>query len=103
MRPRASATAKRARCLGDHALFGWNYVPELDANIAVVSNATNPGDVWQLRDGVTNQLTNVYDFVAENYWLPRQEAITWQGADGESVEGEESGSSEGAAADHGFS
>jgi dipeptidyl aminopeptidase/acylaminoacyl peptidase len=72
---------------GDHALGGWSYVPEIDVNVAAVSNANNPGDVWQLRDGVSNQLTNAFDFVAEDYWLPEQEAITWQGADGEEVEG----------------
>ncbi|MDA1372744.1 MAG: S9 family peptidase [Proteobacteria bacterium] len=72
---------------GDHALADWSYVPGLDAHVATVSTATNPGDVWQLRDGATNRLTDAFDYVAENYWLPDQELISWQGADGTTVEG----------------
>ncbi len=72
---------------GDHALGGWSYLPEIDAHVATVSTATNPGDVFQMRDGVVSQLTNAFDYVAQDFWLPRQEAITWEGADGETVEG----------------
>ena len=72
---------------GDHALGGWSYEPGLDAHVTTVSTGTNPGDVWQLRDGVLHKLTQVFDFVADDYFLPRQEAISWNGADGETVEG----------------
>ena len=72
---------------GDHALGGWKYLPELDTHIATVSTATSPGDVFQMREDVITQLTDAFDYVAQDYWLPRQEAITWRGADGETVEG----------------
>jgi Dipeptidyl aminopeptidases/acylaminoacyl-peptidases len=72
---------------GNHALGGWTYMPNLDAHVATVSTATNPGDVWLLRDGATSRLTTTFNFVAETYWLPKQETIRWQGADSETVEG----------------
>ncbi|MEC9223920.1 MAG: prolyl oligopeptidase family serine peptidase [Pseudomonadota bacterium] len=72
---------------GNHALGGWSYMPNLDAHVATVSTATNPGDVWLLRDGATSRLTTTFNFVAETYWLPKQETIRWQGADSETVEG----------------
>lgn len=72
---------------GDHSLGGWSYLPSIDTHVATVSTATSPGEVFEMRDGVVNQLTNAFGYVANDFWLPRQEAITWQGADGETVEG----------------
>ena len=72
---------------GNHALGGWSYMPNLDTHVFTVSTTTNPGDVWQLRDGTTSRLTTTFNFVAETYWLPKQETIRWQGADSETVEG----------------
>lgn len=72
---------------GDHSLRAWSYLPKLDTHIASVANATNAGDVWRQKGGVLEKLTAIYDHYAEETYLPRQEAITWKGADGETVEG----------------
>ena len=72
---------------GDHSLRGWKYLPTLDTHIASVANATNVGDVWRQKDGVPEKLTAIYDHYADEMYLPRLEAITWTGADGETVEG----------------
>ena len=72
---------------GDHTVRDWHYLSALDIHTGTVSTASNAGDVWQLRDGESSQLTNVFEHLAEDYFLPRQEAVTWRGADGVTVEG----------------
>ena len=72
---------------GDHAIGDWQYLPDLNAHVSSLSTADNPGDVWQIRDGKFSRLTRIFDTLAEEYFLPRQEAISWRGADGVTVEG----------------
>lgn len=71
---------------GNHALSRWSYQSNLDAHVASVATPKSPADVWLLRDGL-RKLTSVYDKYANDYFLPVQEAITWEGADGQEVEG----------------
>ena len=72
---------------GDHALRGWSYQPRLDAHIASVASLDNAGDVWELRDRKFRKLTSIYDHYSGDYFIPRQEAIAWSGADGRQIEG----------------
>ena len=72
---------------GDHSLRGWRYLPEIETHVASVSTATNAGDVWIQSGDTPTQVTHLYDSLADEYFLPRQEAITWTGADGHPVEG----------------
>ena len=72
---------------GDHAIRGWTYSPQLETHLASLSTATNPGDVWRLHGDAAERVTRVFDYLAERYFLPRQQAITWAGADGVTVEG----------------
>jgi dipeptidyl aminopeptidase/acylaminoacyl peptidase len=72
---------------GDHTIGDWQYRPSLDAHVSTLSTPDNPGDVWQIRDGEFSRLTHVFEQLAEDYFLPRQEAISWKGADGVTVEG----------------
>ena len=55
---------------------------------------TNPGDLWAVgavattaTTGQPTQVTHVFDHLARDFRLPRQEKITWKGADGVTVEG----------------
>jgi dipeptidyl aminopeptidase/acylaminoacyl peptidase len=72
---------------GDHAIGDWDYRPEIDIHTASISSADNPGDVWILKDGTPTRATRVYVSLAQEWFLPRQEAVTWTGADGVEVEG----------------
>lgn len=75
---------------GDHSLGGWSYYPSLRRHIFSISERLNPGDVWRLDEGRRARpvrITHVFDHLAEEYRLPRQEAIQWKGADGVTVEG----------------
>ena len=75
---------------GDHTVFGWTYYPELQRHVFQVTDAGNAGDVWVLdeRSGAEpRRVTHLFEHLTEEYQLPRQEAVEWQGADGVTVEG----------------
>ena len=54
-----------------------------------ISDSTSPGDVYTMRagDAAPKQITHVFDSFPREFTLGRQEAITWKGADGVTVEG----------------
>ena len=74
---------------GDHAIDNWQYVPGLDRHVFTVDEPRNPGDIWVLSGDATEpeRVSHVFDFLATDYALPRQEAVQWEGADGATVEG----------------
>jgi dipeptidyl aminopeptidase/acylaminoacyl peptidase len=74
---------------GQHAVRGWSYVPSADRHVMTLDQPANPGEAWTLAadGGAPAQVTHVLEHVARDYWLPKQEAITWKGADGVTVEG----------------
>jgi dipeptidyl aminopeptidase/acylaminoacyl peptidase len=75
---------------GDHSVISHDYVPEFDLHAVTVNQRTNAGDIYLFngRNGAAlNQVTHVYDYLSEQFLLPRQEAIQWKGADGVAVEG----------------
>ncbi|MBI4503230.1 MAG: S9 family peptidase [Gemmatimonadetes bacterium] len=55
----------------------------------IVDQPTNAGDVWMLAPGspTPRQVTHVFDYLAKEFDLPRQERLEWKGADGVTVEG----------------
>jgi dipeptidyl aminopeptidase/acylaminoacyl peptidase len=75
---------------GDHAIQGWTYVPEAERHVFQVDEATRYGEVWTLPANSAAspaQVTHVYDTLARDFALPKQERIEWKGADGVAVEG----------------
>ena len=75
---------------GDHSFRGFHYVPELDRAALNISEPTNAGDVYllDLQGGkAPTRVTHVFDYLSEEFLLPRQEAIQWKGEDGVTVEG----------------
>ena len=75
---------------GDHALTHWSYFPKPDRQVFGIDEATNAGDVYTLPANggeAPVRVTHVYDYLARDFALPRQEAIQWKGADGVTVEG----------------
>ncbi len=75
---------------GDHSFRGFHYVPELGKCVLNISDPTNAGDVYIIepKAGATpKRITHVFDYLAEEFHLPRQEAIQWKGEDGVTVEG----------------
>jgi dipeptidyl aminopeptidase/acylaminoacyl peptidase len=75
---------------GDHSIFGWDYVPSIERHVFTVSDRTNAGDLWMLdrkAGAAPIRVTHVYDYLDEQFQIPRQEAIQWKGEDGVTVEG----------------
>jgi len=74
---------------GDHSLGSWRYDPASDLQVVTRSDATNPGDVWvaPAGSGELRRVTRVFDHLARDFRLPRQERVEWRGADGVTVDG----------------
>jgi len=78
----------------NHAIRTWHYCAAAARHVMSIDRPENPGDVQMLvsrpvagDDPTPQQITHVFDQVAERFRLPRQERITWRGADGVEVEG----------------
>ena len=75
---------------GDHAIQGWSYVPAAARHVFQIDEATRFGEVWTLPangGGAPSQVTHVYDRLATEFALPKQERVEWKGADGVTVDG----------------
>ena len=60
-----------------------------DTLALTISDSTNGGDVYTMRaaDATPKRITHVFDYLARDFKLGRQEAISWKAADGVAVEG----------------
>ncbi len=74
---------------GEHAIGGLSYRPALDRLLFTINQPHNPGDVWAMADtgGAPARVTRVFDYLARDFDLAREEKVTWKGADGTTVEG----------------
>ena len=76
---------------GAHSIRGWAFDPATGKNLVSFDLPTNPGDLWMVATAAGNaaptQVTHVFDHLARDFRLPRQEKVTWKGADGVTVEG----------------
>ncbi len=75
---------------GRHAIDDWRFGVAAGRHVLRIDDATNAGDVYALGAGAQEnpvRVTHVYDALAREFRLPRQEAIQWKGADGVPVEG----------------
>jgi dipeptidyl aminopeptidase/acylaminoacyl peptidase len=74
---------------GAHAVRAWAYDPASGRSIVSFDEPANPGDLWSLAPagGAPARVTHLFDHLAADFRLPRQEKITWKGADGVTVEG----------------
>jgi dipeptidyl aminopeptidase/acylaminoacyl peptidase len=72
---------------GTHTVGGWTAAD--GRHVFTVDEPTNPGDVWMITgDGATpRRVTHVFDYLAQDFELAREEAVRWKGADGVTVEG----------------
>jgi dipeptidyl aminopeptidase/acylaminoacyl peptidase len=68
---------------------GINSSPDHDMFAFTISGSTTAGEVFTLSagDAAPAQITHVFDYLSRDFTLGRQEAITWKGADGVTVEG----------------
>lgn len=74
---------------GQHSVQFWSLSVKADQMVFQLDEPQRLGDAWALpvRGGVPTRLTGVYDRLASDFELPRQERVLWRGADGVEVEG----------------
>ena len=87
--PAAGGTPE-ALTRGQHSFNGWHFEPKADRHALSIDESNNAGDVWLLPAAGAarpSQVTHVFDRLARDFRLPRQERTTWKGADGTPVEG----------------
>ena len=75
---------------GRHAIGAWDLVAVADRHILTMREPDNPGDIWLMgtANGSTpSRVTHVFEYLARDFRLPRQEKAEWTGADGVGVEG----------------
>ncbi|MCA1197279.1 S9 family peptidase [Sphingomonas sp. R647] len=88
---RVTVSANRAERLtrGDHSLSEWRYDPQSKAHVAVITDAASPGEIAVMRSGDTamRRVTRDYADLPKRFRLPRQEAFSWKGRDGQPLEG----------------
>ncbi len=73
---------------GDHQVSNWQYTPDLGRHVFRLQRPADPGEIYVLDEdeGSPRKVTEVYGYL-EAFDLPRQEAVTWEGEDGQEVEG----------------
>jgi dipeptidyl aminopeptidase/acylaminoacyl peptidase len=75
---------------GDHDIRYWAFSETADRHVLLIEQPENPGDVWTMSAAGTAEparVTRVYEYLARDFDLPKQERVTWKGADGVAVEG----------------
>ncbi len=75
---------------GHHSIRGWSYSHLSDGHVFGLDRPDNPGDLWTLTAADETSLraiTSLFDYLGEQFVLPRKEAVRWKGADGTEVEG----------------
>jgi dipeptidyl aminopeptidase/acylaminoacyl peptidase len=74
---------------GPHSVQFWSLTPAAGRMAFQFDEPTRPGDAWTLPvdGGVPTRVTGIYDSLATEFDLPRQEKRTWKSADGTTVEG----------------
>ena len=75
---------------GRHAIGSWQFSAAADRHVLTFREPRNPGDVWLLEtdSGSTpTRVTHVFDYLFRHFRLPRQQGVSWAGADGVSIEG----------------
>ncbi|HEX7139229.1 MAG TPA: S9 family peptidase, partial [Vicinamibacterales bacterium] len=83
----ADGGAARQLTDGAHSIGGWSVNGE--RHVFTVDEAANPGDVWVLAPGSSapTRVTHVFDYLAKEFDLAREEKVQWKGVDGVTVEG----------------
>lgn len=74
---------------GRHAVQGWSVVPSANRMSFMLDEPTRLGDAWTLpiEGGTPTRVTGIYDTLTSDFAFPRQERVSWKGADGIAIEG----------------
>jgi dipeptidyl aminopeptidase/acylaminoacyl peptidase len=85
----ARTGAARQLTDGQHSVQFWSLVASADRMVFQLDEPSRIGDAWTLPldGGTPSRVTGIYDSLATEHALPRQEKVSWQGRDGVTIEG----------------
>lgn len=74
---------------GRHSIQFWSVVPGAGRMVFQLDEPARLGDAWTLplSGGTPARVTGIYDSLATDFELPRQEKVDWKAADGATIEG----------------
>ncbi len=75
---------------GKHSLNGWTMSTTAKAHVYTASEPMIPGEIWVSGtegDTAPRKVTSLCDYLDRDFKLPKEEKLTWKGADGATVEG----------------
>lgn len=72
---------------GKHSVGQWYYSPKVNQHLITINTIENPGDIYTIKNGQLQQLTQHYDYLKKEFHLPKQNVISWKGKDDVTVEG----------------
>jgi dipeptidyl aminopeptidase/acylaminoacyl peptidase len=74
---------------GRHSVVSWHLVPAAGRMVFQLDEPARLGDAWtmDIGGGAPTRVTAIYDSLGSEFALPRQELVTWKGADGVAIEG----------------
>jgi len=72
---------------GKHTVGNWHYEPNSNQHILLKNSIDNPGDLFKIEKGKMKQVTHHYDYLKNEFLLPKQELISWKGEDDVTIEG----------------
>ena len=74
---------------GRHSIQFWSVVPAAGRMVFQFDEPTRLGDAWTLplAGGTPTRVTGIYDTLATDFDLPRQDKVEWKSADGTTIEG----------------
>ncbi|MCA1586944.1 MAG: S9 family peptidase [Acidobacteria bacterium] len=75
---------------GSHNLGGWRFSDSAGLHVFTRNSAERPAEIYTLPaggGGEPKRVTAVFDYVAAQFKIARQERLTWKGQDGQTVEG----------------
>ena len=86
----AQSTKPEQMTNGQHTITGWSTSAASNAQVYTATEAMTPGEVWVSSTNggsAPHKVTSICDYVQHEFKLPRQEKVSWKGADGATVEG----------------
>ena len=79
----------RQMTTGNHAIVPPSWSAVGGRHLFMIDEPERIGDIWTWTpgDAAPKRITGIYDYLARDFALPRQERVEWKGVDGVRVEG----------------
>lgn len=75
---------------GENTVSSWSYSPSGRLHLLSIEDEQNPGDIYILpekKKASIFRVTRIYEYLSEDFLLPKMEIVKWQASDDVTVEG----------------